>query len=224
MTNSQRTSLAIIALCVLGAGALFWWQSAPKPAAKPAAPSQKAPPKPVAKNGAVRIPSDKNWSEASEEELREFTALFGSRTMPTSLKMNVAVESGETLLTDAYEARPGEFVFSKLTPTRKQLPDGTSVIEMQLSCFSISLTGEPRDIMSRTWDLEPLNIYTTGVFTDHGMYHVTASARSGYTEGPINLQVSGDFREHSPKMREALEKQKAERAKSAGSGANPPDA
>ncbi len=199
MSRRQSITVAAVLVVLLALlGALWWWWLAASsaegpPSTRPVATSTKSPPaKPK-----VTLARDMNWSEATEEDLRDFTALFGSKTVPTSFQMEVQVESGETLLADAYEARPGEFVFTKLTPTRKQRPDGSWVIEVELSSFSISLAGEPRDVMNRTFDLQPLGIYSNVALTEHGNYQVTSDAESGYESGPIHLRVQGAYKKHA---------------------------
>lgn len=180
------------AALILGTAALLCWlfttqrASVAQPAAALTSPSAPG------KNKPVKVAGDKDWQNTSEAELREFTSLFG-KTVPTSFNMEARLKPGEALLADAFEASPGVFVFSKITPMRKILDDGSPVIEATLDCFSISLKGEHRQILHRISDLKPRGIYTNAALTDHGVYSITASADSGYEGGEILLKASGGF-------------------------------
>jgi hypothetical protein len=180
------------AALILGTAALLCWlftrqgASVVQPAAALTSPSTSS------KHKVVKVNGNKDWQNTSEAELREFTSLFG-KTVPTSFNMEARLQPGEALLADAFEASPGVFVFSKITPMRKTLDDGSSVIEASLECFSISLAGEHRQIMHRISDLKPRGVYTNAALTDHGVYSITASADSGYEGGEILLKASGGF-------------------------------
>ncbi len=75
--------------------------------------------------------ADLDWNCLSKTELDEFVSYFGANSNRKGFHSITKVESGESVLTEGYQGRVGEFVFSKITPTLKKGNDGTTMVEIR---------------------------------------------------------------------------------------------
>lgn len=113
----------------------------------PAAPGRLERKPPQNKKEAMVVPSDLAWGKLSDEELREVMSFFGEEKSPHSFRWTTKVAIGESVITEAYEGRPGEFVFNKLTPRLEGQRDGRDLVVIEAAIFTINLTGEQKTVL-----------------------------------------------------------------------------
>ncbi len=174
----------------LVAGAM-WWTNTSRPVV-----SKKPLPKRVAikKEGVVTVASSYSWDKVTEEELREFTSLFEVRPVRKNFVLEIDVEPGETILTDAFETRPGEYFLSRLTPTLARSPDGSTVVMMKVESFTVTLTGESKDRISNTKEMVPGGYTTLGCLAHDGNYTVGIAVGLNQGSPPIHVKATGAYR------------------------------
>lgn len=199
----MRPALWLVMAALLVLAGVMWWSSdfpvSPRPTPSP----PKAKPAPLAtqKKGPVTVPGNYAWKEASEKELRGLVSEVAERKAVTGFKMDSLVASGESIIANAYEARPGEFVFNKLTPTVKTRDDGTNVVEVAVNCFSVTVSGEQRELYSnfdKSHELEPGNVYSMTDLVDEGGYSLSIWGAQIVGNGQsVRLSASGQWKENA---------------------------
>lgn len=159
---------------------------------------------PKNKKEAVVVPSGLDWTTLSENDLNEFSAFFGNVKSPSNFRIDTVMVPGESVVAEVYEARPGEFVCSKLTPYLKTVADGTSVVEVELDSALISIVGEQRALFShfsRTHELKPQGTKSITELTDDGAYDMSLSSKIEGGGRSIRIRASGEYRKRPPMSR-----------------------
>ncbi|CAN5913864.1 hypothetical protein BH11VER1_BH11VER1_25560 [soil metagenome] len=149
---------------------------------------------PVAqKKEGLRVSSDRSWNDLSEKELRELSSYFGDRNSHVGSNNETVVSSGESILLDVYEGFPGEFVFSKVTPRVKKFSDGTNTVEVNVDSFSVSISGDTKQLYSNTSGLPPNTILRTGGLVGYDTYTVLLSAKIEGDDSKIRVKAKGEY-------------------------------
>lgn len=138
-----------------------------------------------------------DWSSLSDEELRAYSRTFREEAAGRSYNMDRTVISGEPVVADLFEAAPGEFVFTRLTPTISRDAEGRPFVKVQVESFGVGGAEGLRDRIVRATDVYPAATKVIGVAHDSGTYSVAVGAeiRSGHE---VQLRSSGSYEQARP--------------------------
>jgi hypothetical protein len=188
----------------MGLAGIGWWMVQLKPpVVKPA----KLAPARTNKH-AVTVRNDMDWSKVSDEELRGFYDAFGGVKSPRSFEMDVVVAPGESILAEVYEGAPGEYVFTKLTPAVKTLPDGTRRIEITLDSFSVSVSGNHQRLLSHlTAERPPRGSNTVVCLRENGYYDIEIDTALLEEPLSIRLKATGKYENWTKSDLEVMKRQ-----------------
>ncbi len=150
------------------------------------------------KKEVLKVPADLSWTSLSEKELREFTSYFENPKSPNSCSLEILVKSGETIVTEAYEGKPGEFVFSELTPVIKTRSDGTAVVEVNVNSFGLNVSGEQHSIVSQVLEIAPRSRHSIITRLNDARYDIDVSAVVEGTPPMIKMKVNGEYQKRPP--------------------------
>lgn len=203
MNRLLTTTLLTLSLLLLALAASWLWKppATPIAARKPRQPVEF----PAKKKEAVVMSQDLEWGGLSEEELHQFSDHFGNSRSPGGFKLKKVVKSGEVIVADVYEARKGEFVCSKITPTLKQ-KDGQLVVEMNVELLTLTPSGEQQVVISANKkEMLPRGLYEIGNRTRDGMHTITLSASA---DGATGVKVEAEAKYKSIPDKAAPDKSK----------------
>lgn len=170
---------------------LMLWRNEPKPK-----------PSPQTKSAATPVPQKKpplivepnfHWEDFSEADIDEFPSYFGHKKLPNSCEVDALVRPGQTIVADVYEARPGEFVVSKMTPTLITKGDGSTAVEVDVDTFGVNVLGSQSQIFAFQKELRPKDVSATGNRTAEGFHTLTMSAELKGDPPKIRLKASGKY-------------------------------
>lgn len=150
------------------------------------------------KKDVLKVPADLSWSSLSDKELREFTSHFENAKAPNSCSLETLVKPGETIVTEAYEGKPGEFVFSKLTPSIQTRSDGTNVVEVNVNSFGLNVSGEQHDIVSHVLEVAPRSHHSIITRLNDATYDIDVSAVVEGNPPMIKMKVNGEYQKRPP--------------------------
>jgi hypothetical protein len=196
----MRSAVWLVTAALLVLAGVMWWSEAPPVLRRTATSAPKLKPAPLVtqKKGPVTVPGNYSWKDASEKELRGIVSEVKERNAVTGFKMESLVASGESIIANAYEGRPGEFVFNKLTPTVKTRDDGTNVVAVEVNSFSVTVSGEQRELYSnfdKSHELEPGNVYSMTDLVDDGGYSLSITIAQIVGNGQsVRLSASGEWK------------------------------
>jgi hypothetical protein len=145
---------------------------------------------------AMVVPGNFAWDKLSEDELREFMSFFGERKSPHRFQWKTKVALGESVITEAYEGQPGEFVFTELTPGLKSRDGVAPELVFDMSSFKINLAGERTKIWNYSWNV----IMTNGKgslkgtnYRPDGIYKISIDSTMQHGDPSISIDTSGGF-------------------------------
>ncbi|MEY4484200.1 MAG: hypothetical protein RL693_1652 [Verrucomicrobiota bacterium] len=101
-----------------------------------------------------KVPADVVWSGPSLGELRVLHDSFENSKAPHSSSLETLVQPGESIVTEPYEGKPGEYVFSQLTPVIKTRSDDATIVEVKVNSFSVTVSGEQHPILSSVFEID----------------------------------------------------------------------
>jgi len=147
---------------------------------------------------ALIVPSNLQWDELAEGELRKFTAHFEQDNSRQNFHWETKVAIGESIVTQGYEGKPGEFVFTRLTPViRNQKGEATSPLEFDLSTHTIDLFGQERKLTDHSLKMHMMSggilQGTMYVGASEGNYKIQVKTTNNYQSSNIPVQVTGGF-------------------------------
>lgn len=138
-----------------------------------------------------------DWSSLSDEELRAYSRTFRTEAAGRSYNLDRKVMSGEPVMADLFEAAPGEYVFTRLTPTISSDAEGRPFVKVQVESFSVGGPEGVRDRIVRTTDVYPTATRVIGVAHDSGIYSVAVGAEIR-SEHEVQLRSSGSYQQAGP--------------------------
>lgn len=189
--TTSRTLLAISGVAVVG---LFFWHL--NPFRSPALVAERkttSDTKP--KDNPIILQEDFEWSNLTRGQAGDWTRSLGSKKSPHDYFAKTVLQPGESLIAAIYEARPGEFVFTKLTPTVRKNAQGGFIIDVRLDCQAITFDGSSTQIFAQFGETQSISDgggNTIVQMTKEGTYILTMGAQVA-PEGKIQLQVSNRF-------------------------------
>ncbi|WP_009963183.1 hypothetical protein [Verrucomicrobium spinosum] len=169
----------------------------PSPPVSPALTTSVKPSSPGLRDGLESAGSGFDWSSLSDEELRAYSRTFRTEAAGRSYNMDRKVISGEPVVADVFEAAPGEFVFTRLTPTISSDAEGRPFVKVQVESFSVGGPDGVRDRIVRAKDVYPSATQIIGVAYDSGTYSVAVGAEIR-SEHEVQLRSSGSYQQAVP--------------------------
>lgn len=190
MNRPASSSLFVFAL-LAATGFVFWcfnaFRSSPAPVKAKAATSTRP--------RAVVLQKEQGWNEVTRDQAEGWKEALGNETAPHDFFTTSIVKSGESLIADMYESRPGEFVFTKLTPSVRTSAQGTRIIDVELDCEVVTFEGSSKKIFSRFGNMHSIGEgggKSVGQMTKEGTYLLNIGAQiTG--DGDVQLQVNNVF-------------------------------
>lgn len=142
--------------------------------------------------------SDIESSKLSEAQLQEYISFFEKPKLPhTQFHTATKVSIGQTIITQAYEGKPGEFVLTRFTPSvRTQSDSDKAPLLMEFETSIIDVSGNQRNLAKY-----PLKMFRTGtnrlssasdISTPEGVYKVSIEAAL-ISADQISVELSGGF-------------------------------
>lgn len=197
MKRSRYSAVLVATLLLLILAGAWLWQFQVN--ARPASEANQTLKLPQRKKQAVVVPRDFEWDSLSANDLNLLSGHFGASKSPNSFDLSF-IPSGETIIADVYEAMPGEFICTKLTPTVKRLDDGMEVAVVKVDCLSITLSGEVNTRFTRfknTHELKPGNSKSIVEVTNDGQYEMDFGVIRKGGNAPLEVHVHSRFKERS---------------------------
>lgn len=187
----------ILMLAVLLAGAVLFYVATSHRADPQASP----PPKktafkiPQKKSEAVAVPDDLDWSKISKDDLDELTVHFN--TAPgQGMECEANVKLGQTIITNVYEGKPGEFIMSKVTPElNKGNGKQKAPYNFKVSTQSFDIAGQARKLAD--YDLPMFQIrpgyFESAMFvgTTDGGHMLTIGAKPDAAGNSFAIKAKG---------------------------------
>jgi hypothetical protein len=142
--------------------------------------------------------NDTNWDVLTRDEFKEIVAHFGNGSDRNSFEWNAKVALEQTVITDAYEGRSGEFFMSRLTPTLNKNGDSKAPIMVNVCTQGMDVSGNSRTLVNHN-----LRMFETGlnqlesgmaISTDEGVYNLKIKASRSQDENLFNFEASGGFK------------------------------
>lgn len=142
--------------------------------------------------------SDIESNKLSEAQLREYVSFFENPKLPpTQFHTKAEVSLGQSLITQAYEGRPGEFVLTRFTPSmRTQSDSDEAPLQMEFKTSVVDISGNQRDLVKY-----PLKMFRTSgnhttsganVSAPEGVYKISVEA-SLNKSGDVSVDVTGGY-------------------------------
>lgn len=153
MTDSNKRTLSVVALLLIGVAALmiFFRPSkarTPPPTAQ-ASPGTEAPLSPPSPKKSVVIPSDFDWDNQDEtwfEELVEQVRAAEDTHSRWNYDFDQIIQPGESIITEGWEVSEGVFQFTTLT-SDEVVSDGETLYQISAQVTEIDVSGDT-DIVS----------------------------------------------------------------------------
>lgn len=153
----------------------------------------------VMKKEVRKVPADVLWSGPSLGELRELHDSFENFQAPHRSSLETLVQSGESIVTEPYEGKPGEYVFTQVTPVIKTRSDGTAFVEVKVNSFGVTVSGEQHRISSDILEMGSGGGHSTWSLRTETTYksHVSAVLEGSPPMVKLNVDGSYEKRMHS---------------------------
>lgn len=171
--------------------------SKPSPPVSPALTSSVMPSSSGLRDGLESAGSGFDWSSLSDEELRAYSRTFRTEASGRSYSIDRTVISGQPVVADLFEAAPGEFVFTRLTPTISSDEEGRPFVKVLVESFGVGGPDGVRDRIVRATDVYPTATQVIGVAHDSGIYSVAVGAEIR-SEHEVRLRSSGSYQQARP--------------------------
>lgn len=153
---------------------------------------------PQNKKEALIVPSNLQWNKLAEDELRKFTANFEQDNSRHNFHWETKVAVGQSIVTQGYEGKPGEFVFTRLTPVIRNQKEGTtSPLEFDLSTHTIDLFGQERKLSDHALKMHmmPGGVLqgTMYIGASEGSYKIQFKSNNIFQNKNIEVDITGEF-------------------------------
>jgi|GEM_PF-1553185 len=133
-------------------------------------------------------------NKLSKAELDEFTSYFGANSSRKSFHWITKVMPGEVVITEGYQGRSGELVFSKVTPLLKQNEQGKTVVEIRNDSFAVTVSGQQRSVINRPMVVRLGETARWSAFTQNGeCYRTLVTATLEDASGMLIIESRGDY-------------------------------
>lgn len=188
--TASSTSLAILGVVVI----FVFWHLNPFHSPAPVA-ERKTASDARSKASPVMLPEDFEWGDLTRAQADGWKESLGDEKLPHDYFTTIVLQSGESFIADMYEARPGEFVLTKLTPIVRKNAQGGHVIDVRLDCQAVTFDGSSTKVFAQFDQMRSISDgggSTIAQMTKDGTYILTMGAQVT-TEGKIRLQVSNRF-------------------------------
>lgn len=185
----SRTSLHIIlSITLLTVVGTTWWLFEKRTDAHGSTPS-----KPDTQKAAFVVKSDLDWSKLPESQLLEYKSHFKDTKPNEQHLWSAEVFPGESVVTSGYQVKPGQFVFSMITPQLRQDENGKNVIEVRNNIFMVSLSGEYESAIDASMKVSSGNSLAWGGGSHLGYHvaHIKATSEAGNPK--ISLEATESF-------------------------------
>lgn len=143
----------------------------------------------------VILPEDFEWGDLTRDQADSWKESLGDEKLPHDYFTTTVLRPGESFIADMHEARPGEFVFTKLTPTVRKNAQGGHVIDVRLECQAVTFDGSSTKVFAQFDQQQSISDgggNTITQMTKDGTYILTMGAQVT-TEGKVKLHVSNSF-------------------------------
>ena len=150
------------------------------------------------KREALLVSSDLDLSGLTKRDLRQFTTYFDEGKPPHEFSYSTEVKFGQSVITECYEGRPGEFIINKLTPKLTGRRGQFDVLEIESTLLSFSVSGDGSSLFDFTMKMEmngnkPSESLGT-MHTREGAFTLKAEATILPDGDSILLETSGGFK------------------------------
>lgn len=200
MNSRLAISLSLGALLVLPGFWIWYSSSVQQPKMVQAVSKNTRIVLPKQKRQPVVAPLDFDWAELSENDLNRFADYFGNAKSPPGFRVDRVVRSGEPIIMDVHEARPGEFVCTKITPTIKTLDNGTNGVEFKLDCMSLMFNGGQQRRFAKFADahfVRDRHLKSIVETTIEGTFAIGLSGQIMGQGEDVRIRASSDYQKHS---------------------------
>lgn len=134
--------------------------------------------------------------EAQPNEQAKLDTLFGEHGKRRTIsKEEILVAEGETVITEGYEAAPGEFVYSSLCPRIDLSEGGAQVVRLEVVTYKITVGGGYDVLQEFSMDADPKTIYERGLFTDERVHRLNLRAKIDEPSSKIRMSAFGESSE-----------------------------
>lgn len=150
------------------------------------------------KRGALLVSSDLDFKGLTKEDLQQFTTYFDEGKPPHEFSYSIKVKFGQSVITECYEGRPGEFIVNKLTPKLTGRRGQFDVLEIESTLLSLTVNGDESSLFDFTMKME-MNGNTPSEslgtkYTGEGAFTLKAEATILPDGDSILLETSGGFK------------------------------
>ncbi len=184
--------IVLLSTCLVLILAGNWLWSSKNESLPPAKAKQLAT-KPLKSKNALLVKSDLDWEKLSELELRKFATHFENEKSPNGFQLKTIVKPGEAFVTEGYEGRPGEFVFSQLIPIIKEDKNGIDVVEIQVESFTSSISGVKKGIATQKLEMPAFGRHALISLTHDAKYRIVLSTKLEGNPPLISLEAVGSY-------------------------------
>lgn len=157
----------------------------------------------------VVVPSDTRWDKMAEPELRQFTSQFEQTEDKNAFSCQTTVAIGQSIVTQAYEGKPGEFVLTQLTPAlRKPVQDDHAELEFDLVTRTVDPGGNERQLSTHSLKMHKLpggklqgSLY---IGAKEGTYQIEVNSSNDFNKNNIKLEMKGGYTSRTKKSSSSL--------------------
>jgi hypothetical protein len=128
-------------------------------------------------------------------ELNKLWDSFERPTSPHSFDYRTFAKLDSPLVTEIYQAQPGYFVVSTVTPSRRAGEGGTPHIVIHAETTRFGLDGSSSSIIKIDLTVPPRGGVSSNTTTNDGRYRLTISPSETSDPNELDLHIEGLFRE-----------------------------
>ena len=150
------------------------------------------------KRDPLLVSSNLDLKGLTVKDLQQFASYFNEARPPHEFLYSTKVKFGQSVITDCYEGRPGEFIVNKLTPKLTGERGQFDVLEIESTLLSLSVNGDESSLFDFTMKMEmngnkPSESSGTK-FTREAAFTLKAEATILPDGDSILLKTSGGFK------------------------------
>ncbi len=129
----------------------------------------------------------------TETAMRELASAFSGNPSDEFPATHAAVGEGESIYTQGYEAEPGYFAFSRVTPVMQRNPNGEAVVRLDFECIEMSVSGGSKTLVTKSVNIMLGRDLTFFLVTDEGIHNLVVEIGKDSQPSEILMKVHNSY-------------------------------
>lgn len=141
----------------------------------------------------IKVASDFDWSDLTEVELDDMLRYFQEDREKKGFEWKTIAFPGETVVTEMFEGRNGQFIISEITPTVSTNVEGIPVVLVKINMFELSLSGEITPVINTDREITSKGQSRDLIHNERGEFRIAVAAEIILGGSAVDITLQGGF-------------------------------